>query len=390
MARDWLRDFVAHTSYGEAPENVMFWVGVSTIAGALRRKVWIHMRRFQWTPNFYVLLIGPPGILKKSTSIDLGMQLLERVEGIEFGPDDVTREQLIEHIDGARQIIKMPDGTDFESSCMTLALGEFDTFFDPGNRPLVASLTRLYDAPRHFKKETKTNGSNFIVKPWLNMCACTTPGWMEDHFSGKFIRSGFASRINYIYCTECKRVALPDENIPDGDYQEEENRLAGELAEMANLAGQYVLTEDARKWERAWYEKYRDFLEKDCTSGEVGLYSRGQTHQMKLAMIISASRGMFPVINEEVLVEAQDILSKTDMSIPTVFGSVGQGAVSKLAGRVQEMLSKHGKIRKQDLYRRFFVQTTGSKDFEQAVESLKAAGLVKESGDVRDVVLEVV
>ena len=386
---DWLADFVAHTSYGEAPENVMFWVGVSTIAGALRRKVWIHMRRFQWTPNFYVLLIGPPGILKKSTSIDLGMNLLERVDGINFGPDDSTREQLIAHVDEAHTVFQMADGTQFESSPVTLALGEFDTFFDPGDRKLVAGLTRLYDAPRHFKKETKTNGNNFIVKPWLNICACTTPDWMAEHFSKKFIGSGFASRINYIYCTEAKRVALPDENMPDYDYDRQEDDLVYRLQQMADLSGQFILTEDARKWERAWYEKYRDFLEKDCTSGDVGLYSRGQTHQMKLAMVISVSRGMFPVINEEVLVAAQDILDRTDLNIQAVFGNVGQGAISKLAAQLIEWLSRQGKMTKKMLYMRFY-RTVGVKDFDAALESAKAAGVIRESGDVRDPYLEVV
>ena len=51
------------------------WVGVSTIAGALRRKVWIDQAYFKWYPNFYIILVAPPGIVAKSTTASLGMRL---------------------------------------------------------------------------------------------------------------------------------------------------------------------------------------------------------------------------------------------------------------------------------------------------------------------------
>src|SRR5574343_321589 len=67
--QNWLRAYVAFTADSESPDDFHFWTGVATIAGALRRRVWIDMRKFQWTPNFYIILVGPPGIATKSTSI---------------------------------------------------------------------------------------------------------------------------------------------------------------------------------------------------------------------------------------------------------------------------------------------------------------------------------
>lgn len=48
---DWLKSFIEYASIGEAPLKFYFWTGVSTIAGALRRRVWIDQKNFQWTPN---------------------------------------------------------------------------------------------------------------------------------------------------------------------------------------------------------------------------------------------------------------------------------------------------------------------------------------------------
>jgi hypothetical protein len=72
-----------------------FWVGVSAIAGALRRKVWIDQAYFRWHPNMYIILVAPPGIVSKSTTASVAMRLLRRVPGIKFGPDVVTWQALV-------------------------------------------------------------------------------------------------------------------------------------------------------------------------------------------------------------------------------------------------------------------------------------------------------
>src|SRR3989304_116541 len=96
---DWLKAFVDYASYGEAPLKFLFWTGISTIAGALRRRVWIDQKFFQWVPNFYIVLVAPPGIVSKSTTANVGMNLLRKLEEIKFGPDVITWQQLITSLD---------------------------------------------------------------------------------------------------------------------------------------------------------------------------------------------------------------------------------------------------------------------------------------------------
>jgi len=73
-----------------------FWTGVSTLAGALRRKVWVDMGYFKWFPNFYIILVAPPGIVSKSTTAGIGMSLLRQVPDIQFGPDVITWQALVQ------------------------------------------------------------------------------------------------------------------------------------------------------------------------------------------------------------------------------------------------------------------------------------------------------
>lgn len=395
----WLEDFVEHTKYGETPPKVMYWVGVSTIAGALRRKVWIDEFTFQWTPNFYMLLVGPPGRLKKSTSIDLGSRLLARIEGIDFGPDAITWEQLITHMADSRQTYKVNE-RDFEASCVTVNLSEFGTLFDPGNRPMVDALTELFDAKlKTFRKETKTNGHDEVVNPFLNMFACTTEGWLEDNFSTKYIRSGFSSRVIFIHCDETGRAAHPARKMAKmlglsildakAKLAEEETGLVERLEEIAEYSGEYKLTEEAYEWSEKWYEEFRDFLEQKCNEDEMSLYSRKQSNLMKLAMVISASKGKFPEIDVDELREAAEKLDSVNEDVMRVFGNVGQSPVSKLAKDIVGILKREGEQKKRVLYRKHFFRTVGVSQFGEAVDSVKASGLVIEVGNLNDSILKV-
>lgn len=392
MASDWLEDFVEHTSYGETPAKIMYWVGVSTIAGALRRKVWIEQFNFQWTPNFYILIVAPPGRVKKSTSIGLGTRILQRVEGIDFGPQSVTWQQLITHMADAKQSVLINDKP-FDMSCVTIALSEFGTFFDPADRVMVDQLTDLWDGKiGTVLKETKTNGCDSIVNPWINIIGCTTPGWVADNFSSKLVRSGFASRPIYLYCDKRKkRVAYVSKEIPDERLMyEREDNLAQQLMEMAEYSGRCILTDAAYEWGDAWYERFCDLTESYGNSLEAGLFERGQTHLHKLAIVISAARGKFPIIDVEELIEADARLKELDEDVRQIFGYVGQSPTSKTAQELLEALVKHGTMTKRELYKRFFFRTISSTDFEEALSSAKASGALRESGDLSNPVLELI
>ena len=58
----------------------------------------MDMAIFKWTPNFYILLVAPPGIVSKSTTVDIGMDILAQVTGVKFGPDVVTWQSLIKSL----------------------------------------------------------------------------------------------------------------------------------------------------------------------------------------------------------------------------------------------------------------------------------------------------
>src|SRR5687767_14530885 len=109
---NWLKAYMEYTRDSESPTPFHFWTGVWTVAGALRRRVWIDMRKYQWTPNFYIILVGPPGIAAKSTSIRAGVHLPRKVEGIKFGPQSATWQAVTAALEASMEYVKVPDKLD--------------------------------------------------------------------------------------------------------------------------------------------------------------------------------------------------------------------------------------------------------------------------------------
>src|SRR5215831_15160014 len=146
---NWLKAYMDYTRDSESPDTFHFWTGVSTIAGALRRRVWIDMRKFQWTPNFYIILVGPPGIATKSTSTRTGMRLLESIQGIHFGPPSITWQKLADSLSEAVEHMKIrgPTGADdfIPMSCITVPVSELGTFLKIEDSALVDVLVDLWD-----------------------------------------------------------------------------------------------------------------------------------------------------------------------------------------------------------------------------------------------------
>ena len=176
----WLKAYMKYTSASESPDAFHFWTGVGMIAGALRRRVWIDMRYFQWTPNFYIILVGPPGIASKSTTIRIGTALLEKVDGIRFGPQSMTWQSLTQSMEEAIEYVKYNDTSGVEQlqamSPITCAVPELGTFLKMDDSALIDVLISMWDGQlESWGHRTKSSGNIEVKNPWLNLSGVHDP-----------------------------------------------------------------------------------------------------------------------------------------------------------------------------------------------------------------------
>lgn len=391
MARllsDWLRSYLEFTALSESPELFHFWTGVSTIASALKRRVWIDQRYFEWTPNFYIIFVAPAGVASKSTTIGIGTSLLREVEGVNFGPDSGTWQAIGKSLMEAQELIpKTPgdlEGEMEEMSCITCTPGELGTFLDFSDRKLVDTLTSLWDGQRtSFEHRTATAGTIYIKNPWINIISATTPAWLKKNVPEEAIGGGFASRVIFVFADRKRQlVAYPGLASVDRKYEHLRESLIHDLQDMAQMLGEMILSPDAIRWGEEWYQQHWNERPTHMASERFdGYIARKQTHIHKLAMILSASRSSNRVIEKEHLEAAAQIVTGMEADMISVFESIGVAPTTRLMHEILSFLDTYNKqdlaVTTQTLYRHCF-QIMSQQDFEEAFNAAIKAGYIEQ------------
>lgn len=389
MARkfpDYLQAYMQYSAHSEAPDKFHFWTGVSSVAGALRRKVWMDMGYFQWTPNFYIIFVAPPGIISKSTTASIGMNLLKKVDGIKFGPDAVTWQALAKSLADSTETFVLPgaDGLDapqYPMSAITIVSSEFGNFLNPNDREMVDMLVSLWDGQVGvYKKATKTMGDDLIENPWINVLACTTPAWIAGNFPDYMIGGGFTSRCIFVYGEKKRRfVAYPADHLP-ADFEQQGKDLIHDLEDISlNLCGAYKLTPDAKLWGERWYEEHYAKQSQSILNTDrfAGYLARKQTHVHKLAMVLEASRSNHLQVTQEMLSAANEIVSSLEIDMPKVFSNIGLSQDSRGSSELVSYVRRLGKVDRIELYRKMFGNMSYG-DFQKHLESAIQAGFVQQ------------
>lgn len=339
------------------------------------------MKYFRWYPNFYIVLVAEPGIVSKSTTMDIGMQLLRKVPDVHFGPSIVTWQALVKRFAEAKSAFEYPPGeTKFViQSALTLAASEFGNLVNPTERETIDLYVDLWDCRTGvLDKLTKTSGNDHVENPYVNMVACTTPAWIAGTFPEYVIGGGFVSRCLFVYAEKkAKLVAYPSLHVP-ADFAETGAKLTEDLIHMATLIGEYVLADDAIKWGQEWYEVLWTNKPAELADERFKTYlARKQSHVHKLAMVLAASQGDELVLHKEHLFAANHMVSELEIEMPKVFAKIGRTEESLHADRFIRFVQKHGTIGYGAAYQYVHSAFPGMRDFEGIVAGAIRAGYMK-------------
>lgn len=371
---NWIDAYIKYAAVTEAPRRMHFWAAVGGIAGALRRRVWIDMKRFRWTPSFYIIFVAPPGVVAKSTTADIVLELLKGVPGIKFGPNSVTWQALVTAFAAASEAFEW-DGMWHPQSPLTLSASELGSLLNPQDKQLVDLLIELWDGKPKYEKLTKGSGQDTIEAPWINILGCTTPHWIADNIPPAMIGGGLSSRCLFIYAEKKERyVAYVDEMVGEGDA-DFKAALIHDLEQISLICGPYTISREAREWGKVWYEAFwKDATARMDDSMLEGYAARKQTHLHKTAMVLSASRSDDRVIQAEDLQLANVMLEDLEKDMPLVFSRMGRTNESIQADRFIDYVKRKGTVTYEDAYRMIHTSFPDFRDFEGIVAGAIRSG----------------
>ena len=379
--KNWITAYMEYTQHSEAPDEFHKWTAVGTIAGALRRRVWFHMGYFTWYPNFFLFFVAPPGVVSKSTTVSLGMDLLREVDGIKFGPSAVTWQELVRRLEDAQEDFLYKDDY-YPMAPITIAASELGTFLDPRNREMIDVLVDLWDGKKGvWEKATKTGSSEKIQNPWIHILGCTTPSWIAENFGDYFFGGGLASRSVMVYAeTKRKLVAYPHLHFGD-DMDMLKDYLIKDLEEISNLVGPYEATKEAYEWGTEWYEEHWLGEQTNLEAEKFQAYrARKQTHVHKTAMVLAAAESGERIIEIRHLKQAYEEITALEKNMPQVYGKMNRDAEMIMAADVLDFIRTKGECGKQFLYKEFW-HVMSYQTFSNILESLRNTGLVSVKGD---------
>jgi Protein of unknown function (DUF3987) len=375
---NWIEEYCDYASFTEAPRHIHWWVAISTVAGALGRRVSINQHSFRWFPNHYIFFVGPPDVISKSTTVKLGMRLLGRVPNFTFGPTSCSWQALVKDMQEQNEVdITFGDGQIVKLCAATVSSTELGNFLKVKDGEFLDVMISLWDGDALDKKLIKEGGSVYIENPLLNLNGCTTPSWVAANIPEHMLEGGLLSRVIFVYGDKIDHpVAYPGDAVPHG-VREVEANLVADLIQIGTLKGEMHLMAEAKEWATLWYNEMKTGAQDDSETAR-GLLTRKQTHVHKLAMVLSAARGDSLEIVLKDIQEAVKAIESLEAYRATVVGSVGQSVESLLSARLLDFIRKKKVCKLEEAYRQVHAQLPNAAAFLDLIGGLVRAGYVKE------------
>lgn len=317
---DWIDDFMTYTDGIPSPEIFRLWSAISTIAGALERRVWITTARNALFPNLFLMLVSPPAV-GKTQAIMNTQDLWHAMKKLKVAPSSVTKASLIDAISSARQNIPLANGKGLiEYSSLQVASSEFGVLVPKYDMEFLSVLTDIYDCPRVYRETRRTlNKEIDIHKPQLNFIAGTQPGFLASLLPEEAWNQGFMSRVIMIYSAQPVRVSLFEALEPRQDLFKS---LVERLVSMTKLYGGFLLDDDAKHELERWARTGMDPIPEH--SKLQNYCGRRVLHILKLTMIAAISRSGELRITLEDVNRARDWLLSAEQTMPDVFREMTQ------------------------------------------------------------------
>jgi hypothetical protein len=366
---NWLDSYLAYTENSESPISYHTWCGLSVIAGALQRRVYLNwgLGRVIY-PNLYVVLVGPSGRTRKGVAIGIAKELLKQVTGVTVVPESSSgRQAMIQAMKRALQNFQDPtDGKIKFHSAITAFSEELSVFLGQGDIAYLSNLTDWYDSKDDWEYETISRGKDTLQGLCLNLMGGTAPDWIQSMIPQEALGGGFTSRIIFIV-EEVKRKIVP-KYIPSREELEMKEVLIRDLDRVSQLSGEITFTPEAEALYINWYIQQ----DTDLTNGKpvitdprfAGYCERRATHIQKLMLLTSACRGDDLLITADDFNRALRLLIGAEKQMHKTFGGLGKSRISEPTDQVISYIKKIGITTRKALMQKFYrdvdAQTLGA------------------------------
>ena len=376
LEKGFLKEYCQYLEKTNTPSVYALWAGLTTVSSVLGRKCYLQNGFRTVYPNLFTLLVGPASV-GKSTAINLGVQLMNKMEKPPYLlSEKMTPEALIHALEESPNSV---DGQTVSTSCVGAAfLSEYGTFVDKNsfNNGMTNLLTDLWDNKSHFEYRTRGRGTEVLRNVCLNLIAGVTPGYVKEVTPVAAIESGYATRLLFIWSNGDEVERHPIEEVPT----EKMMGLVNDLNAISNLKGEFVLTPEAAKFfedeYRSWWDESK-FFDEDISRGLAG---RRMHIFQKLGLIISASMRDTKRINRGDFVIAKKLLEAQENHLPYILQRITGTETSDIHDEIIKFIRKRKVLLQSQIIAKF-MRKIDKRTLDAVLEALVESQVVSTDGD---------
>jgi len=326
----WLKAYEDYANDKFVPPQFNTWAGLSILAGALERRLWLPWSdTFSFYPNIYVLLVSRPGVGKSvalNKAVDLLHEMNRKAGTLNIMPSQVTEAKFIELMGTGRSWIDRSGGKElmvFQNSGYYFASEASNSLRNIFGE-FLACLTDFYDCPAFWERATKKDGKKIVLKNvCMNILAGSTFDYLGKLVSDENIQGGFASRILYVVHSEkLVRNQRWQNGVTEVDKElrkEYRKQLIVDLGEINKMSGPMHADDDfGAAWE-AWYPQFEEKRQAYKSDKLQSIVARTNTSVLKVSMLLSAAESDDRVLRLRHWNRALELVEGLNSFIPEIF-----------------------------------------------------------------------
>lgn len=355
---DFLTSYIDYAANEYAPRQFTEWTGLSVLAGAVERKVWIREQGdYRNYPNLFTILVAGPGI-GKSSAIRQGMPLLYGVQ------KSNGKLKLIEGVVTAAGLRKdmnyydMLNANDRFSSVFLIGREGSESPLKNHGDDFRSMACQMYDCEDTYQFTTAKDGKIIIDRPVMNMIVGATFDFLGSVVDQNTVYGGLASRFTYVIEKNDKLsgsfFALEEDNVPETGDSAVKVKLIEDLKEIHQLRGPLRIEREVVSLCEKWFESFKDDFNSTESSRMKAINIRQRTLLKKLLILSSVSRGSSMIVTAEDAKRSIALVESVTKDNPYIMAQAAVTQIDAQQGTTQflaQVLKRNGnRMTKRALY----------------------------------------
>lgn len=321
------------------------WCALYTLSVFAGRRFWFPFGPLNYYPNLYVALVGDPGT-GKTTAMVRPKALVRLTNVCPVASTQISKQALTQKMssttDGQPKKTKFAgqkfftyDGRQIEYNQYAIFASELVEFIKIDPEVWLDFLTAVWDESI-LEVETKHQGSDYIVGPFITMLACVTPDKLKGYLKQSILGGGFARRAAFVFVNYKNIVDWPS-------YTDEQKQAELDCVnfgkELQNKSGPFDITDECRRFYEEWNHENESVM-KDRHPSTRGWYQSKGEMLFKIAMLIALSNefGERRVIELPYYKLALHYCSMVEKNLVRVFDGIGTNVNAQAVSQVCNML----------------------------------------------------